>query len=81
MIVIVMTMVIGTTMAALLNRFSSRAAHTYCIAAGVLVFASLTAPLFAAGTPEATKVTLIAARLIAAAVVVPLVSRCLDRTH
>lgn len=72
-----MVMVIGTGIAALINRRSSRPARTYRIATCVLVLVSLVAPVTAVATSTGTKLTLIAAHLIAAAITVPLVSRCL----
>ena len=70
-----------TAIAALINRRSSRPARTYRIATGVLVLVSLVAPLTAAATSTSTRLTLIAAHLIAAAVIVPLVSRRLASTR
>jgi hypothetical protein len=78
---VAMCMVIGTVMAALINWRSSRPARTYRIATVVLALLSLVAPLTAAGTDNATKFTLICAHLVAAAVVIPMVSRCLAGTR
>jgi Family of unknown function (DUF6069) len=47
---------------------------------GALVLVSLLAPLTAAATSTSTKLTLIVAHLIAAAIVVPLVRRRLENT-
>jgi hypothetical protein len=74
---IAMCMVLGTALAAGLNWKARRPAYTYVVVAAVLTFVSLGAPLVAAGTSAATKVTLVVAHLIAAAVIVPLVARCL----
>jgi hypothetical protein len=70
-----MVMVLGIGLAALINRRSSRPARTYTIAASVLVLASMAAPLTAAATSTGTRLTLVAAHLIAAAVIIPLVRR------
>jgi hypothetical protein len=72
---IAMVMVIGTGIAALINRRSSRPARTYAIVTSVLVLVSLIAPLTAAATSMGTKLTLVAAHLVAAAIIVPMVSR------
>ena len=74
---IAMCMVLGTALAVGLNWKARRPAHTYVVVACVLTFVSLGAPLVAAGTSAGTKFTLIVAHLIAAAVIVPLVARCL----
>jgi Family of unknown function (DUF6069) len=76
---IAMCMVLGVALAVLLNWKARRAAYTYVVVASVLTFVSLGAPLVAAGTSAATKFTLIVAHLIAAAVIVPVVARCLAR--
>jgi hypothetical protein len=76
---IAMCMVLGTAIAVLLNWKAARAAYTYVVVASVLTFVSLGAPLVAAGTSAATKLTLIVAHLLAAAVIVPVVARCLAR--
>ena len=76
---IVMCMVLGTALAVGLNWKAKRPAYTYVVVACALTFVSLGAPLVAAGTSAATKFTLIVAHLIAAAVIVPLVARCLAR--
>jgi uncharacterized membrane protein YoaK (UPF0700 family) len=73
-IAIAMCMVIGTAIAALINRRSARPARTYRLTSSVLLLASLAAPLTAAATTTPTKLTLIAAHLTAAAIIVPLVS-------
>lgn len=74
-------MVLGTALAALLNRRAKRPARTYVVTTVVLTLLSLGSPLLAAGTSGATKVTLVAAHLVAAAVVIPLVARTLGRTR
>ncbi|TDW77938.1 DUF6069 family protein [Kribbella pratensis] len=80
-IAVAMCMVTGTAMAAIINWRSSRPARTYRIAAAVLALLSPVAPLTAAGTDNATKLTLICAHLLAAAVVITMVSRCLAGTR
>lgn len=70
-VTIAICMVIGTGIAALINRYASRPARTYRMVTGALVLVSLLAPLTAAATSTSTKLTLIAAHLIAAAIVVP----------
>jgi len=74
---IVMCMVLGTALAVGLNWKARRPAHTYVVVACTLTFVSLGAPLVAAGTNVGSKFTLIVAHLIAAAVIIPLVARCL----
>jgi hypothetical protein len=76
---IAMCMVLGTTIAVLLNWRARRPAYTYVVTAAVLTFVSLGAPLVSAGASAGTKVTLIVAHLLAAAVIVPVVARCLAR--
>jgi Family of unknown function (DUF6069) len=75
---IAMCMVLGTAIAVLLNWKAARPAYTYVVVASVLTFVSLGAPLVSAGASGATKFTLIVAHLIAAAVIVPVVARCLS---
>jgi uncharacterized protein DUF6069 len=77
---IAMCMVLGTALAVLLNWKAKRSAYTYVVVAGVLTFVSLGAPLVSAGASTATKLTLIVAHLIAAAVIVPVVARVLRRS-
>ncbi|MFB4303550.1 DUF6069 family protein [Actinomadura sp. NTSP31] len=74
-IALVMVMVFGFGLAALINRRSSRPARAYTLAASALALVSLAAPLTAAATSTGTRLTLVAAHLIAAAVIVPLVGR------
>jgi Family of unknown function (DUF6069) len=76
---IVMCMVLGAALSALLNWKARRPAYTYVVVASLLTFVSLGAPLVSAGASGATKLTLIVAHLIAAALIVPLVARCLAR--
>ncbi len=74
---IAMCMVLGTALAVLINLRARRPAYTYVVTAAVLTFVSLGAPLVSAGASGATKLTLIVAHLLAAAVIVPVVARCL----
>jgi hypothetical protein len=74
---IVMCMVLGTAIAVLLKWKARRPAYTYVVVACALTLISLGAPLTSAGASAGTKFTLIVAHLIAAAVIVPLVARCL----
>jgi hypothetical protein len=76
---IAMCMVLGALLSVVLNAKATRAAYTYVVVAAVLTFVSLGAPLVSAGASAATKATLIVAHLIAAAVIVPVVARCLAR--
>lgn len=76
---IAMCMVLGTALAVLINWRARRPAYTYVVTAAALTFVSLGAPLVSAGASGATKFTLIVAHLLAAAVIVPLVARCLAK--
>ena len=76
---IVMCMVLGTALAVGLNWKARRPAHSYVVVACALAFVSLAAPLVSAGATAGTKFTLIVAHLIAAAIIIPLVARCLRR--
>jgi hypothetical protein len=80
-ITLAMVMVLGIGLAALINWRSARPARVYTIATSVLVLVSLVAPLTAAATSTGTKLTLVAAHLIAAAIVIPLVGRRLEGTR
>lgn len=78
-VVVVLVMVLGTGLATAVNRFANRPLRTYQVTAAVLVALSLLAPLTAAATSAGTKVCLVAAHLLAAAIVVPIVTRSLAR--
>ena len=80
-VAVVLVMVLGAVLATAVNRFASRPARTYQLTAGVLVALSLLAPLTAAATSAGTKLTLIGAHLLAAAIIVPIVTRCLARAN
>jgi heme A synthase len=64
----------GTILAMLLARYASRPTRTYARTAVVLTVISLAGPLAAGATATSTKLMLAFAHLIAAAVVIPLVS-------
>jgi hypothetical protein len=74
---IAMCMVLGTALAVGLNWKARQPAHTYVVVTVALTLISLGGPLVAAGTSAGTKFTLIVAHLIAAAVIIPPVTRCL----
>jgi hypothetical protein len=76
---IAMCMVLGTAIASLINWRARRPAYTYVVVVAVLTFVSLGAPVVSAGASTGTKLTLIVAHLIAAAVIVPVVARCLAK--
>jgi hypothetical protein len=78
-VAVVLAMVFGTVLATAVSRFAHRPALTYQVTAAVLVALSLLAPLAAGATSAGTKLTLVAAHLLAAAVVVPIVTRSLAR--
>ena len=63
----------------LMTRFSENPGRTYLRTALPLLALSLAAPLTAADTPVSTKLTLAAAHLIAAAIIIPVVARRLSR--
>jgi hypothetical protein len=67
----------GLTIAAGLNRWTKRPAHTFQVTAYALTALSVVPDIFAGATAASTKVTLISAHLVAAAIVIPLVSRSL----
>ena len=62
-IAIAMVMVLGTGLALAINRWSRRPVATYLRTTLVLTALSLSAPLTAAATSTATKVTLLAAHV------------------
>jgi len=80
-VALAMVMVLGTGLAVSINRWSTHPARAYTRVTSVLVLASLSAPLTAAATTTVTKLTLGAAHLIAAAVIIPLVRRRLVGTR
>ncbi|MFI6581075.1 DUF6069 family protein [Embleya sp. NPDC050493] len=66
---------IGTVLAVLVARFAARPARTYLVATVVLTALSMAGPLLAGDTPASTKAMLCGAHLVAAAIVVPVVTR------
>ena len=77
---IALCMVVGTAIAALLNWSARRPARTYVVVAAVLTFVSLGGAAGVRGRhARGRRSTLIVAHLIAAAVIVPLVARCLAK--
>ena len=69
----------GTVLAMLIARFAGRPARTYLITTIALTAVSLLAPLSAADTATSTKLTLAAGHILAAAVIIPPVTRRLTR--
>lgn len=65
----------GTVLAVLLARFSRRPARVYAWTACALTAVSLVMPLTAADTATSTKLMLAVAHLLAAAIVIPVVTR------
>jgi Family of unknown function (DUF6069) len=71
---------IGTGLAVALARRAKRPAHTFTVVTTVLSALSLISPVFAGATAPATKTTLVAAHLLAAAIVIPTLARRLARS-
>ena len=69
----------GTVLAVVIARFASRPARVYLIATIALTAVSLFAPLSAADTATSTKLTLAAGHILAAAIIIPPVTRRLTR--
>jgi hypothetical protein len=69
----------GTVLAVGLARYARRPARTYLRVTLVLTALSLAGPLGAGATATSTKLTLAVAHLIAAAIVIPTVTRRLSR--
>jgi hypothetical protein len=69
----------GTILAVLLARYATRPARTYVWVTVVLTAVSLIAPLTAHDTATSTKAMLAVAHLIAAAIIIPTVTRRLDQ--
>jgi hypothetical protein len=65
----------GTVLAVIVARQAARPARTFARSAVVLVAVSLAFPLDAAHTATATKLTLAGAHLLAAAIIVPVITR------
>ena len=69
----------GTVLAVLIARFVRRPARVYLITTIALTAVSLLAPLSAADTATSTKLTLAGGHIIAAAIIIPAVTRRLAR--
>jgi hypothetical protein len=65
----------GTVLAVLLARWAARPARTFLYSTIALTLVSLVSPLGAAHTAAATKVTLVLAHLLAAAIVIPVLTQ------
>lgn len=65
----------GTVLAVLLARWAARPARTYLQVAAALAALSLVGPLAAGDTAVSTKLMLVAAHVLAAAIVIPAVTR------
>ena len=63
----------------LISRFGRRPARVYLITTIALTAVSLLAPLFAADTATSTKLTLAVGHILAAAIIIPPVTRRLAR--
>ena len=68
---VLMWAVVGTVLAVVFARRAKAPAHTFATTAVVLTALSLLGPVFATHTEVSTKVVLLVAHLIAAAVVIP----------
>lgn len=80
-IMVAICMVLGLALAGLLNRYAKAPAHTWVVTTGVLTVLSFVPDVFAGATSTSTKVTLIAAHVVAAAIAIPLVARTLRPTR
>ncbi|MYS78852.1 DUF6069 family protein [Embleya scabrispora] len=69
---------LGTILAVLVARFAACPARTYLVTTVALVALSMAGPLLAGDTPASTKAMLCGAHLVAAAIVVPVVTRRLE---
>jgi len=65
----------GTVLAVVIARYATHPARTYLLTTVILTAASLVMPLSAADTATSTKVTLAAAHVLAAAIIIPAVTR------
>ena len=72
---VAMWAVVGTVLAAALNRWSRRPARTFVVTTVTLTVLSLLGPAFAAHTETSTKLVLAVAHVIAAAIVIPPLAR------
>ena len=78
---VVFCTIVGTILAMVLATRAAHPARTFLRTALVLVAVSLVFPLAASHTAEATRLTLALAHLIAAAVVIPLITLRLGRVQ
>jgi Family of unknown function (DUF6069) len=69
----------GTVLAVVIARYATRPARAYLATTMALTAASLVMPLSAADTATSTKFTLAAAHVLAAAIIIPVVTRRLAR--
>lgn len=76
-IMVAMCMVAGLLLAAGIRRFAARPARTWTVTAYALTVVSFVPDVFAGATATSTKLTLMAAHVIAAVIVVPIVARSL----
>lgn len=74
-ITVAMCVTAGLLVAAGLNRWAKRPAHTFQVTAYVLTVLSFVPDIFAGATATSSKITLMGAHVIAAAIVIPLVTR------
>ena len=70
----------GLLVAGLINRYAQRPARTFGVVALGLTVASFVPDVFAGATATSSKISLMGAHVIAAAIVIPLVSRRLRRS-
>ncbi|HEX3335262.1 MAG TPA: DUF6069 family protein [Jatrophihabitans sp.] len=76
-IMVVMCVAAGLVIATALNRWAKRPAHTFSVTAYVLTALSFVPDLFAGASATSSKLTLMGAHVIAATIVIPLVTRTL----
>lgn len=69
----------GTVLALVVTRLASRPARIFVLTTVLLTAVSLASPLAAAHTAQSTKMFLAGAHLLAAAIVIPILSRWLPR--
>jgi hypothetical protein len=78
---LVLCMVPGVALAYAVRRWAARPARIWLVSTGVLVAASFVPDLVEPSTSAATRVTLMGAHLIAAAVIVPMIARRLPASR
>ena len=76
-IMVALAVALGTVLAGVLQRFAAHPARAYRRTTGALTVVSFVPDVFAGATATSSKLTLVIAHVIAAAVVIPLVSRSL----